>query len=79
MDARWFPVFRPHNSCLLYTSYFVANEIRQHPDKETKKIVLVIDPQAKTADVILPAGASTEVDNEIPGKMCIRDRRSPDP
>ena len=40
--------------------YFVSNEIRQHPDKETKKIVLVIDPQAKTADVILPAGASTE-------------------
>ena len=39
--------------------YFVSNEIRQHPDKETKKIVLVIDPQAKTADVILPAGAST--------------------
>lgn len=47
--------------------YFVANEIRQHPDRESKKIVLVIDPQAKTADVILPAGASTEVDNEIPG------------
>lgn len=47
--------------------YFVANEIRQHSDKESKKIVLVIDPQAKTADVILPAGASTEVDNEIPG------------
>lgn len=47
--------------------YFVADEIRQHPDKESKKIVLVIDPQAKTADVILPAGASTEVDNEIPG------------
>jgi len=52
--------------------YFVANEIRQHPDKETKKIVLVIDPQAKTADVILPAGASTEVDNEI----SLFDRRS---
>lgn len=47
--------------------YFVADEIRQHPDKESKKIVLVIDPQTKTADVILPAGASTEVDNEIPG------------
>ena len=47
--------------------YFVANEIRQHPDKEAKKIVLVIDRRAKTADVILPAGASTEVDNEIPG------------
>ena len=48
-------------------NYFVANEIRQHPDKEAKKIVLVIDPQTKTADVILPAGASTEVDNEVPG------------
>lgn len=47
--------------------YFVANEIRQHPDKEAKRIVLVIDQQAKTADVILPAGASAEVDNEIPG------------
>lgn len=47
--------------------YFVANEIRQHPDREEKKIVVVIDPQTKTADVILPAGASTEVDNEIPG------------
>lgn len=47
--------------------YFVANEIRQHPDKDEKKIVLVIDPKKKTADVILPAGASTEVDNEIPG------------
>lgn len=47
--------------------YFVANEIRQHPDKEGKRIVLVLDRQAKTADVILPAGASAEVDNEIPG------------
>lgn len=47
--------------------YFVANEIRQHPSKEDKRIVLVIDREAKTADVILPAGASTETDNEIPG------------
>lgn len=47
--------------------YFVANEIRQHPSKEDKRIVLVIDWQAKTADVILPAGASLEADNEIPG------------
>lgn len=47
--------------------YFVANEIRQHPSKEDKRIVMVIDQRAKTADVILPAGASTEVDNEIPG------------
>ena len=35
--------------------------------KKRKKLCIVIDPQAKTADVILPAGASTEVDNEIPG------------
>lgn len=47
--------------------YFVANEIRQHPSKEDKRIVLVIDRQARTADVILPAGVSTETDNEIPG------------
>ncbi len=47
--------------------YFVANEIRQHPSKEDKRIVLVIDRQAGKADVILPAGASTETDNEIPG------------
>lgn len=47
--------------------YFVANEIRQHPDKESKSIVLVIDRQTKSADVILPAGASADTDNEIPG------------
>ncbi|MEO4806055.1 ArdC-like ssDNA-binding domain-containing protein [Bacteroides thetaiotaomicron] len=47
--------------------YFVADEIRQHPNKENKTIVIVIDPSSKSADVILPAGASPEVDNEIPG------------
>ena len=47
--------------------FFVANEIRQHPNKEDKTIVLVIDPSSKSADVILPAGASPEVDNEVPG------------
>ena len=47
--------------------YFVADEIRQHPNKENKTIVIVIDPTKKSADVILPAGASPEVDNEIPG------------
>ena len=47
--------------------YFVADEIRQHPNKEDKTIVIVIDPAKKSADVILPAGASLEVDNEIPG------------
>lgn len=47
--------------------YFVADEIRHHPNKEDKTIVIVIDPAKKSADVILPAGASPEVDNEIPG------------
>ena len=47
--------------------YFVADEIKQHPHKEDKTIVIVIDPAKKSADVILPAGASLEVDNEIPG------------
>ena len=47
--------------------FFVANEIRQHPNKEDKTIVLVIDPSSKSADVILPAGAAPEVDNEVPG------------
>ena len=47
--------------------YFVADEIKQHPNKDDKTIVIVIDPAKKSADVILPAGASPEVDNEIPG------------
>lgn len=47
--------------------YFVADEIKQHPNKEDKTIVIVIDPIKKSADVILPAGASLDVDNEIPG------------
>lgn len=45
--------------------FFVADEIKKHPDKDNKTIVLVIDRQGKSADVILPAGASLEVNNEI--------------
>ena len=40
--------------------FFVADEIKKHPDKDNKTIVLVIDRQGKSADVILPAGASLE-------------------
>lgn len=47
--------------------FFVADEIKKHPDKDNKAIVLVIDRQGKSADVILPAGASLEVNNEIKG------------
>lgn len=45
----------------------VADEIARYPDKDKKIIVVVRDRAAKSADVILPAGASLEVDNEIPG------------
>ena len=47
--------------------FFVADEIKKHPDKDNKTIVLVIDRQGKSADFILPAGASLEVNNEIKG------------
>ena len=47
--------------------FFVADEIKKHPDKDNKTIVLVIGRQGKSADVILPAGASLEVNNEIKG------------
>ena len=45
----------------------IADEIARHPDKDKKTIVVVRDKASKSADVILPAGASLEVDNEIPG------------
>jgi len=47
--------------------FFVADEIKKHPDKDNKTIVLVIDRQGKSADVILPVGASLEVNNGIKG------------
>lgn len=45
----------------------IADEIARHPDKDKKIIIVVRDNAAKTADVVLPAGASTEVDNEVLG------------
>ena len=47
--------------------YFVAEEIKQHPDKDSKNFVIVIDRAMSRADVILPAGASLEAGNEVPG------------
>lgn len=47
--------------------HYVADEIKTLPNKESKEMVVVRDTQNKTADVILPAGASRAVDNEIPG------------
>ena len=52
---------------LLPKHYYVADEIKPLPNKETKEIVLVRDKSGKSADVVLPAGASLEPKNEIPG------------
>ena len=47
--------------------YFVADEIKQHPNEEQRIVVIVRDDANKTADVVLPQGASLEVNNEIKG------------
>ena len=47
--------------------YFVADEIAKQPDSEQKFVVIVRDKENKTADVVLPAGASLDVNNEVPG------------
>ena len=47
--------------------YFVADEIKQHPNEEQRTVVIVRDDANKTADVVLPQGASLEVNNEIKG------------
>ena len=52
---------------ILPKHYYVADEIKGLPNKDTKEFVVVRDPRAKMADVVLPAGASLAVDNEIPG------------
>lgn len=52
---------------LLPKHYYVADEIKTLPNKDTKEMVIVRDAENKKADVVLPAGASLAVDNEIPG------------
>ena len=47
--------------------YYVADEIKTLPNKDSKEMVIVRDSESKKADVVLPAGASLAVDNEIPG------------
>ena len=47
--------------------YFVADEIKQHPNEEQRTVVIVRDDASKSADVVLPQGASLEVNNEIKG------------
>lgn len=48
-------------------NYFIVDEIKNLPNKDTKEFVIVKDKATKSADVILPSGASTTVNNEIPG------------
>ena len=52
---------------LIPKHYYVADEIKTLPNKDTKEMVIVRDSEGKKADVVMPAGASLEVDNEIPG------------
>lgn len=47
--------------------YNVADEIKKHPDQENRTIVLVINTERKSADVVLPEGASLEPDVELQG------------
>ena len=54
-------------SNILPKHYYVADEIKGLPNKDTKEFVVVRDPVSLMADVVLPAGASHSVDNEIPG------------
>lgn len=52
---------------ILPKHYYVAEEIKTLPSRDTKEFVLVRDSASKQADVILPAGASKSGNNEIPG------------
>lgn len=47
--------------------YFVADAIKDYPNEESKTVVVVRDDAGKIADVVLPQGASLEVNNEIKG------------
>lgn len=48
-------------------SYSIASEIANSTDIETKKVVLVKDTKHNSVAVILPSGASLEVNNELAG------------
>lgn len=48
------------------SKYSISQDLAKLPNIETKEIVVVKDILRKEADVILPAGASLEVNNEVP-------------
>ena len=47
--------------------YTIATEIANIPSAESRKVVIVRDDAAKSAAIVLPAGASLEKNNELPG------------
>lgn len=49
------------------SKYSISQDLAKLPNIETKEIVVVKDILRKEADIILPAGASLEVNNEVPG------------
>lgn len=49
------------------SKYSISQDLAKLPNIETKEIVVVKNILRKEADVILPAGASLEVNNEVPG------------
>lgn len=49
------------------SKYSISQDLAKLPNIETKEIVVVKDILRKEADVILPEGASLEVNNEVPG------------
>lgn len=52
---------------ILPKHFYVADEIKTLPNRDTKEFVIVKDPSSKMADVVLPEGASLGADNDIPG------------
>ena len=52
---------------LLPKHFYVADEIKTLPNRDTREFVIVKDPGCKMADVVLPEGASLGADSDIPG------------
>jgi hypothetical protein len=48
-------------------NYSISRELNKYPSIESKEFVVIRDKADKSAAVILPAGASMKVNNEIPG------------
>ena len=56
--------------------YAIADEIKKYPSEENKTMVVVTDKEGKSADVVLPQGASLEVGDDISGMSKSRIERS---